>query len=384
MRTYKEIVKNYILIYAKNKNLFEEQRNQVPLTKDVLDRYKNPDNDPRGKWQSVSINAQAGHATSSQFYQIVTPSGKTLSPPPGRCWLYTEARYQELVADNRIYFGPDGSHAPRIKKFLSETQDAGLTPETIWYADDVGTNDTSKKEILLLFGSNNIFDTPKPETLIERIIHIATNPGDLVLDSFLGSGTTAAVAHKMGRRYIGIEMGDHAYTHCKVRLDKVIAGEDPGGITKAQKWQGGGGYHFYELASTLINNDAFGEAVINPDYDVDMLAAAVALHEGFTYQPDSKLFWKQAIGNESSFLFTTTRHLTSDYLDGIASSMANGEYLVIACRSFDKGLDKVYGNITIKKIPQMLLDRCEFGKSDYNLNIVHPPVYEDEEADFDE
>lgn len=208
---------DYIIVYAKNKNLFEEQRNQVPLTKDVLDRYKNPDNDPRGKWQSVSINAQAGHATPSQFYQIVTPSGKILSPPPGRCWLYTESRYQELVADNRIYFGADGSHTPRIKKFLSESKDAGLTPETIWYADDVGTNDTSKKEILTLFGANKIFDTPKPETLIERIIHIATNPGDLVLDSFLGSGTTAAVAHKMGRRYIGIEMGNHAYTHCKAR-----------------------------------------------------------------------------------------------------------------------------------------------------------------------
>lgn len=221
----------------------------------------------------------------------------------------------------------------------------------------------------------------KPEVLIEKILELATNPSDLVLDSFLGSGTTAAVAHKMGRRYIGIEMGDHAYTHCKVRLDKVIAGEDQGGVTKAQNWQGGGGYRFYELASTLINEDAFGEAVINPDYDADTLAAAVALHEGFTYQPRADFFWKQAVGNENSYLFTTTRHMTAAYLDAIKGSMEEGEYLIIACRSYDKGLDRAYANIAVKKIPQMLLDRCEFGKDDYSLNIVHPPVYEDEEVE---
>lgn len=221
----------------------------------------------------------------------------------------------------------------------------------------------------------------KPEPLLEMILKYYSNPGDLILDSFLGSGTTAAVAHKMGRRYIGIEMGDHAYTHCKVRLDKVIAGEDQGGITKLQNWRGGGGYRFYELAPTLINEDALGEAVINPDYDADQLAAAVALHEGFTYQPDGDNFWKQAVGNENSYLFTTTRHLTSAYLDAIKDSMEEGEYLVIACRSFEKGLEKAYPNIAVKKIPQMLLERCEFGKENYNLNIVHPPVYEEEVCD---
>ena len=369
---------DYIVVYAKNKTLFEESRNSVQLTQDVLSRYKNPDNDPRGVWQSVAITAQAGHATPSQFYDIRTPSGRIISPPAGNCWRFTETRLFELINDNRIYFGSDGNNVPRQKKFLSENPNAGLTPETIWYADDVGTNDTSKKEILALFTEDNIFDTPKPEALIERIIHIASNPGDLVLDSFLGSGTTAAVAQKMGRRWIGVEMGDHAYTHCKVRLDKVIAGQDPGGITKAQNWQGGGAYRFYEVAPTLINKDPFDEYVINEAYDADMLAAAVALHEGFRYQPDSGLFWKQSVGNENSYLFVTTRHLNSTYLDSIKDTMEEGEYLIIACRSFDSGLDKAYGNITVKKIPQMLLDRCEFGKTDYNLNIVHPPVYDDE------
>ena len=224
----------------------------------------------------------------------------------------------------------------------------------------------------------------KPEQLLHRIIEMSTEPGDIVLDIFRGSGTTAAVAHKMGRRYIGIEMGEHAYTHCKTRLDAVIAGDDLLGITKAMGWKGGGGYRFYELAPTLINTDAFGEYVINEEYDADILAAAVALHEGFRYQPDENLFWKQSVGNENSYLFVTTRHLNGTYLDSIKDTMQEDDYLIIACKSFDSGIDKVYENIVIKKIPQMLLNRCEFGKDDYALNIVHPPVYEDEEMESDE
>lgn len=224
----------------------------------------------------------------------------------------------------------------------------------------------------------------KPEQLIRRIIEMSTEPGDIVLDSFLGSGTTAAVAHKMGRRYIGIEMGDHAYTHCKTRLDSVISGNDKLGITKSIDWQGGGGYRFYELAPTLINKDEFGEYIINPDYSADMLAAAMALHEGFTYEPDSSAFWKQSHGNEKSYLFVTTRHLNAAFMDSIIGGMEDDEYLVIACCSFDKGMDKMNPHITVKKIPQMLLERCEFDKADYNLNIIHPPVYDDEEECDDE
>lgn len=227
-------------------------------------------------------------------------------------------------------------------------------------------------------GSVDFPNSKKPEKLIQQIIEMSTQPGDLVLDSFLGSGTTVAVAHKLGRRYIGVEMGDHAYSLCKPRLDSIISGTDNSGITKSAEWNGGGGYRFFELAPTIINRDLFGEYVINEEYDADMLAAAVALHEGFHYQPDNSLFWKQSVGNESSYLFVTTRHLNSTYLDSIKDTMEDGEYLIIACRSFDSGLDKAYSNITIKKIPQMLLNRCEFGKTDYNLNIVHPPVYDDE------
>lgn len=218
----------------------------------------------------------------------------------------------------------------------------------------------------------------KPEQLMKRIIEMSTQPGDLVLDSFLGSGTTIATAHKMGRHWIGIEMGEHAYTHCKERIDKVISGEEKGGITKHESWKGGGGYRFYELAPSLINQDAFGEYVINKEYNPDMLAAAVALHEGFTYEPSEEIFWKQSKGTEKSYLFVTTNHLTDKHLEVIRNDLGEDEFLIISCKSFDNGLDKLLKNIIIKKIPEMLLSKCEFGVSDYNLNIVHPPVYDDE------
>ncbi|MGF7109861.1 DNA methyltransferase [Treponema pedis] len=270
-----------------------------------------------------------------------------------------------------------GKNVPRYKKFLSETKD-GFVPTTLWFRDEVGDNQEAKQEVKTI-DEVSIFPTPKPERLIERIITLASNPNDLVLDSFLGSGTTAAVAHKMGRRWIGIEMGEHAYSHCKVRLDKVISGEDQGGISKAVNWQGGGGYTFYKLAPTLINIDSFGQPVINEAYSPDMLSAAVALHEGFIYKPDADLFWKQSVSSEKSFLFVTTRHITAAYLQSIQNTMQKGEYLTIACTSFDSAAAKEYPNITVKKIPQMLLEKCEFGKNGYNLNIINPPVYEEDE-----
>ena len=372
---------DYILVYAKNLTK-DYSLNKLPRTAEANDRYKNLDNDPRGVWKSTDSTAQAGHGTTSQFYVLKAPNGKEHTLTAGRCWVYTEEVMKQMIADNRVWFGPDGNNVPALKRFLTEVRD-GIVPQTIWPYQEVGHTQEAKKEIKAL-QFEAIFDTPKPERLIERVLTIATNPGDLVLDSFLGSGTTAAVAHKMGRRYIGVEMGDHAYTHCKVRLDQVVSGEDTGGITKSVDWQGGGGYRFYELAPTLINKDPFGEAVINPDYDAGMLASAVALHEGFTYQPSEGLFWKQSVGNENSYLFVTTRHLNSAYLDSIQDTMEDGEYLVIACRSYDKGLDKAYSNFAVKKIPQMLLDRCEFGKDDYSLNIAHPSAYEDEEVEDDE
>ena len=227
-------------------------------------------------------------------------------------------------------------------------------------------------------GNVDFPNSKKPEKLISQIIEMCTQPNDIVLDSFLGSGTTAATAHKLGRRYIGVEMGDHAYSLCKPRLDRVIANLDNSGISKATNWQGGGGYRFYELAPSLIVEDKFGNPVINKEYNADMLAAAMALHEGFEYAPDQNFYWKQG-KNENAYIYTTTTHLTESYLDAIAKEMKDGEYLVIACKSYDSGIERVYNNIKVKKIPQYLLGRCEFGKDNYNLNIVDVPTCEEDD-----
>ena len=374
---------DFLLVYAKNKVGWTP--NLLPRSESMNAKYKNPDNDPKGLWRpdNATISLSGGQRGAQyartgyceNIYELKAPNGKTYLPPQGRCWYYPEERMMQAIEEGKIFFGKDGQGAPQLKRYLSEVKQ-GATAMTIWKRDEVGDNQEAKREVRI-FNPESVFATPKPERLVERVLTLGSAPGDLVLDSFLGSGTTAAVAQKMGRRWIGVEMGNHAFTHCKVRMDKVVAGEDPGGITKAQNWQGGGGYRFYEVAPTLINKDPFDEYVINEDYDANMLAAAVALHEGFRYQPDGDLFWKQSVGNENSYLFVTTRHLNSPYLDSIKDTMEEGEYLIIACRSFDSGLDKAYDNITVKKIPQMLLERCEFGKADYNLNIVHPPVYDD-------
>ena len=224
-----------------------------------------------------------------------------------------------LLNGKRIIFYRD-----KLKKVDGEYV-PGEPLTTLW--DDLLSNNLHNE------GGVNFPKGKKPEALIKRCIELSSDLGDIVLDSFLGSGTTAAVAHKMKRRWIGIEMGKQAYTHCKPRIDDAIANNDASGITKSVDWQGGGGYRFYEVAPTLINKDAFDEYVINEDYDANMLAAAVALHEGFHYQPDGELFWKQSVGNENSYLFVTTRHLNSTYLDSIKDTMEDGEYLIIACRS---------------------------------------------------
>ena len=423
----------HILVYSKTEGW---QPKKLPRTAEMDKKYKNPDGDV-GLWRSDNAYAADANTHQGMVYAIQHPfTGELLYPTVSSHWRYSQEemlfhmngwcpyelkeiddaekraeicgvevsdvrlgvkaivlslpldesskRAKEVLKKGpwpRFFFSKNGKGGIARKTYLSAVGD--VPPTNFFAYKDVGHTDEAKKEILRLFG-NSPFATPKPERLVERVLTLASNPGDLVLDSFLGSGTTAAVAHKMGRRYIGIEMGDHAYTHCKVRLDKVISGEDKGGVTEATGWQGGGRYRFYELAPSLINKDPFDEYVINPDYDADMLAAAMALHEGFTYQPDSSLIWKQSVGNENSYLFVTTRHLNSPFLDSIRDTMEEGEYLIVACRSYDAGLEKAYGNITIKKIPQMLLDRCEFGKTDYNLNIVHPPVYEDEEEECDE
>ena len=249
--------------------------------------------------------------------------------------------------------------------------------------NDVGTNKTAGDEIKDLFGNAKSFDYPKPEGLISKILELTTDEGDIALDSFLGSGTTAAVAHKMGRRYIGIELGNHAYTHCVPRMQKVVDGEQ-GGISKAVNWQGGGGFKFYELAPSLLNQDEYGNWIISKEYNPDMLAAAMAKQENFVYQPDSAVYWKQGKSTEKDFIFTTTQFVSGEMLDKLHNELAVDETLLICATSFAKGLETRYSNIKLRKIPLMLLGRCEFGKDDYSLNIINLPVMDTAEDDAEE
>ncbi len=235
----------YILVYAKDPVRFKNVRNLLPLNSTILSRYKNRDDDPRGPWQSVSLNVQAGHAVSSQFYSITSPSGKNFDPPNGRCWVYNEERMLKEIASNNIWFGENGDNAPRRKKFLSDAK-PGITPETLWRAADVGTTNDAKKQLLAMFPSMAVFDTPKPESLIRRILEIATNENDLVLDAFLGSGTTAAVSHKLGRRYIGIDASRESINYALERLKKVVENKEYGTVNDGL-WHGGGAFSYYEL-----------------------------------------------------------------------------------------------------------------------------------------
>jgi len=359
---------DFILLYAKNKS--EWKRNLLPRPDDSNKGYSNPDNDPRGVWASGPCHAKTPNP--KDIYPITTPSGRELMPPPGTSWRFSKEKFAVLIEDNRIYFGKGGTNVPRYKRFISEVQE-GLVPTTIWFKDEVGDNQEAKKEVKA-FNPVDVFSTPKPERLIQRIITLATNENDLVLDSFLGSGTTAAVAQKMKRRWIGIELGEHCNTHCLPRLKQVVDGTDQGGISKTENWQGGGGFKYYYLAPSLLKQDKYENWIIDERYNADMLAAAMAKHEGFKFSPDELVYWKQGRSTEKDYIFTTTNFVTVKELDRINDDMKPDESLLICCKSFSKACADRYANITVKKIPNMLLGRCEFGKEDYSLNIINMPV----------
>lgn len=273
-------VHEYILTYAKNPKNFKEIRNKLPLNEKQVKIYTNPNNDPKGRWRTIPITAQAGHATAAQFYEIEGPTGKVFNPPEGNCWRYSKPVFENLLSEGRIYFGKMGDSQPTTIRYLSEVD--GAVPWTWWTHEEVGNTDVAKKESLALF-PDDPFDTAKPEKLIERILHIATNTSDLVLDSFSGSGTTGAVAQKMKRRWIMVELGDHCQTHVAPRLQKVIGGDDLGGITEAVKWKGGGGFRYYHLAPSLLDKDKYGNWVISEKYNPAMLAEALCKNMGFVY-----------------------------------------------------------------------------------------------------
>lgn len=342
----------YILVYAKDKEAFKKTRNKLPLSEEQAASYSNPDNDPRGPWTSADYTAQGFRP--NQMYTITTPGGATYTPPEGKCWKNIESVFLEQVEDNRIWFGADGCGMPRRKTFLSEHE--GVIPWTWWSNKEVGHNQEAKKESIKLFGAANVFDTPKPERLLERIIHISSNPNEYVLDSFLGSGTSIAVAHKMKRKWIGIELGNHVYTHCKVRMDKVVDGDD-GGISESVDWHGGGGYHFYELApSLLIKNDKLPVYQVNPEYTFEMMCEAICKLEGFRYKPGGNF---HGYSSEKRFIHITKEFVNAEYVMSVATTLGEDQSLLIYGTKIQSDL-RLPDNIEVKKIPKDLLEKCDF------------------------
>jgi len=355
---------NYLLVYSKTEKFLIKK---LPRQEKHNINYSNPDNDPKGLWRSGDVRSP--NTRENLKYNIITPNGKIIAPPV-KGWRWSYENIQEKIASGEVVFSQDETKI--IRKIYLDNQE-GRVPESIWFGEDAGTTREANTEIKHLF-DGDVFATPKPERLIERVIQICTNPNDWVLDSFLGSGTTSAVAHKMGRKWIGVELGDHCDTHCLPRLKKVVTGEDQGGVSKAFEWKGGGGFKYYYLAPSLLQKDKYDNWVIDKSYNPEMLAAAMAKHEGFRFSPDEHVFWKQGQSTEKDFIFTTTAFVTVEYLDKIEEEMNPEETLLICCKAFQEPCESRFTNINIKKIPHMLLGRCEFGKDDYSLNIVNVPL----------
>ena len=375
---------DHILVYARQKDIWRP--NLLSRDADSERVYKNPDNDPRGVWKTAdfTISLTGGQrgaqyaktGFSPNIYELTTPSGRKLMPTKGRCWAATPERLKELIADNRIWFGESGNNVPTFKRFKSEAVD-GIGAKTVWLRDEVGDNTAAKREVMA-FNENVVFSTPKPEALIARIVQLASQPNDLILDSFAGSGTTGAVAHKMGRRWIMIELGEHCHTHIIPRLQKVIDGQDAGGITESVQWRGGGGFRYYRLAPTLIVNDRWGNPIINPAYNAAMLAEALSKLEGFGYAPSDVHWWQHGRSSERDFIYVTTQNLSVEQLQALSDEVGTRQTLLVCCAAFHgvtaSAAAERWPNLTLKKIPKMVLSRCEWGHDDYSLNVANLPL----------
>ncbi len=359
---------DFILVYAKSRLNFRINRFGRTEAQDA--RYKNPDSDPRGVWTSGPL--QRNEARDYAIFPIHSPrTGKEHWPPKGTSWRFTKERMVELIAENRIWFGEAGNNVPRLKRFLHEVSES--VPATTWWDyQNFGHNDEARRESKALVANTDIFATPKPERLLEKILTLGTNPGDLVLDSFAGSGTTGAVAHKMGRRWIMVELGEHCHTHIIPRLQKVIDGADPGGITEAVGWKGGGGFRYYHLAPSLLEKDKWGNWVINHDYNAAMLAEALCKLEGFSYAPSDAVYWQHGHSTERDFVYVTTASLSHEQLQQLSDEVGTDRTLLVLCTAFRAKVD-AYLNLTVKKIPKQVLSRCEWGHDDYSLQVENLP-----------
>jgi adenine-specific DNA-methyltransferase len=366
----------FIFGYARDKNYIRlRQKSDAKL----LDAYNGPDTD--GRYYRDRLLKKNGKNSlredrPSMFFPIMAPDGKEILPIHDdarlACWSYGEASVKAMIGKNLLIWKNRGSISnPAWTPYTREYAPAQPTRpfSTLWV--DLPTTRQTKAHQKELFGAGFEFSTPKPEALIERVLQLSTNPGDLVLDSFAGSGTTGAVAHKMGRRWVMVELGEHAKTHIVPRLRKVIDGTDKGGVTEAAGWTGGGGYRFMRLAPSLLEQDGFGQWVIAKSYDASMLAQAVCRHMGFTFSPsgDPAEYWKHGSSSERDFIFVTTQTLTHEACRRLSEAVGEERSLLVCCRAFG-GAPDAFANLTLAKIPTAILQKCEWSRDDYSL---HPP-----------
>jgi adenine-specific DNA-methyltransferase len=406
-------VHDYLHVYAPLGTDWKRVRNRIPRDTRSMRQYRNPNNDPRGAWRPIPLDVQAGHATASQFYDVETPGGATRRPAPGRAWSVARGRLDQLISEGRVYFGADGRGMPNLIRYLDE--DEGLVPWTWWPHEEVGHTDEAKKEILDLFPDAAPFDTPKPERLISRVVHIATNPDDIVLDCFLGSGTTAGVAHKMGRRWVGIEWSRPTVEHYAYpRLQRVVHGTDPGGITTAEVptgdglpdgvkagetkvaakvlnafaksgalddfdsldtstlkalvttlraadraaretlWEGGGGFRLLEVAPSMFEADA-GLVFLANSMTNGVLAEATAAQLGFDYEPDPPFVGRKG----RTRLAVVDGVVNESVVRLIVSALPDNERVIVCGTGIDTEARPILRDLrpgsTLRKIPAALL-----------------------------
>ena len=357
-----------IFVYAKDK------RKAIIYKEEFEKTYKYEDEKGQYNLETFIKTDQGAYNRETMKFDIVDPNtGDVYSPPFGKRWTYGKQTIDEMLKYDMLVFEKGRVYAKKYKADETTKLFKNLLLEH-------GSLKSAKAELEALGFSRESFETPKPESLIREILSMFSKPGDLVLDSFLGSGTTCAVAHKMGRRWIGIEMGDHCYTHCLPRLKKVINGEDTGGVTKSTGWLCGGGFKFYELASSLIIKDKHGQQIISDKYNADMLAEAMCKILGYHYKPDPEKYWKQGYSSEKNFIYTTTNNIQEASLASLSKEIGD-DNLLICCSAF-MGNTKAYPNITIKKIPSAILKKCEWGAVSYPLPVRED--FSDEDFEFDE
>ncbi|PXX80273.1 site-specific DNA-methyltransferase [Rivihabitans pingtungensis] len=386
-------IHDHVLVWAKSrsgiskKTVAEEKFNLMPRTEKADAQYQvfnEPSGpDPRGPFRKIdtTANGKGGRYVESLYYPIRNPyTGQDVWPREGTCWRHSKDEMVRLQADQRLFWGAKGTATTPMRKLFKYEAKQGMTAPSIW--NDTGLNQHASSHMEKLFGEKAFFETPKPEELLQRVIHIATNPGDLVLDSFAGSGTTGAVAHKMGRRWIMVELGEHCHTHIVPRLKKVIDGQDPGGITKAVGWQGGGGFRYYRLAPSLLKKDKWGHWVINPAYNGEMLSEAMCKLMGFTYAPSQSTFWQHGQSTETDFIYVTTGSLSHDQLRVISEEVGSARSLLICCKAFMADVT-AFPNLTLKKIPKTVLHKCEWDHDDYSfsIDVLAEPEEQPEEDD---